>query len=79
MNNKKGDGTKMVRPKITNRASLKVKKLVAPADEQTKNLCKELADRRFSGNEAEAIRFSIRFTFDHLYGTEEPLAKAMEG
>jgi hypothetical protein len=55
----------MARPFSKNpRKSLK---LVAPVDEATKLLARELADKYFGGNVAESVRFAIRF----LYETRE--------
>lgn len=62
----------MARPKIKNRGNLKVLKLVAPADQMTKDLCRKLAEDRFGGNEAEAIRFAVKYTYEHFLNDGAP-------
>ena len=56
----------------TGRPKVFTKQLGLNLDEDTLKMAKTIADDMFEGNVSQAIRYSVKFTYNRLYGNQPP-------
>jgi len=56
----------------TGRPKIFTKQLALNLDEDTLKMAKAIADDMFEGNVSQAIRYSVKFTYNKLYGNQSP-------